>query len=168
VLVRKVGGEITHAAAYPVPEFAFEADGVQDTLRRMLDRGPALLVLFGPAAPLTRLQELAAVRRRLAAVGLQVLAVQLGQPAGEVTHGDSAQPRLAVQVSDDVRATLALFQAPADGGETELMLDRNGDVRARWTAHGSDGLPDADTLIADAGRVARVTVAAPSHAGHAH
>ena len=38
VLVREFGGEIT-AVGYPIPEFAFEADGVQGTLRRMLATG---------------------------------------------------------------------------------------------------------------------------------
>ena len=168
VLVREVGGEITGAAAYPVPEFAFEADGVQDTLRRILEQGPALLVLYGPPTPSTRLRELAAVRQRLAAAGLQVLAVELSEPAGEPAHGDRASLPLIVQVSGDVRATLTLFRAPADGGETELIIDKNGDARARWTAHGSDGLPDPDTLIAATVRAARFAVAAPSHTGHAH
>src|SRR6516225_40572 len=154
VRVREIGGEIT-AAAYPVPEFAFEADGVQDTLRRKLEQGPVLLVLCGPSAPLTRLQELAALRQRLTAARLQVLAVDLDEAAGEAAHGEGANLPLIVRVSGDVRAALALFRAPADGGETELMLDNNGNVRARWTAHGSDGLPDSDTLIAATVRVAR-------------
>jgi len=167
VRVREIGGEIT-AAAYPVPEFAFEADGVQDTLRRKLEQGPVLLVLCGPSAPLTRLQELAALRQRLTAARLQVLAVDLDEAAGKAAHGEGANLPLIVRVSGDVRAALALFRAPADGGETELMLDNNGNVRARWTAHGSDGLPDSDTLIAATVRVARAAVAAPNHAGHAH
>jgi putative copper resistance protein D len=167
VLVRKVSGEITGAGAYPVPEFAFEADGLQDTLRRMLEQGPALLVLYGPPTPLTRLRELAAVRRRLAAAGLQILAIELGNTADEATQGDSALPGLVVRVSGDVRATLALFQTPADGGETELMLDKNGNVRARWTAHGSKGLPDPESLIAAAAHAVHFAVDMPSH-GHAH
>jgi mono/diheme cytochrome c family protein len=162
-LVRELGGEIT--AAYPVPEFAFEADGVQTTLHRVLKRGPVLLVLSVPSLPSTRLQELAAVRQRLTAAGLQVLAVELGEPAGNAAHVDRANLPLIARVSGDVRAVLALFRTPADGNETELILDRNGDVRARWT---SNGLPDLDTLVAVTARIARAAVAAPSHAGHAH
>lgn len=164
VLVRELGGEIT-TASYPIPEFAFEADGVQSTLRRMLDRGPVLLALCGPSAPSTRLQELAGMRQRLTAAGLQVLAVELGEAADEAPHVDGANLPLIVRVAGDVRAALSLFRAPANGNETELILDKNGDVRARWT---STNLPDLDTLIGIAARIAHAAVAAPSHAGHAH
>jgi hypothetical protein len=61
---------------------------------------------------------------------------------------------------------LRLFRVRDDGGETELMLDRNGDVRARWTARQPGGLPDSGTLIVEAKSAARFAVAAPSHAGH--
>jgi len=166
-LTRQVGGKITAAAAYPVPDFAFEADGIQDTLRRTLAQGPVLLVLYAPPAPAARLYQLAVARRRLAAVGLQVLAVQIGEPARGVAGGGAAQPPPVVEVSGNVKAALALFRTPADGGETELMLDKNGDVRARWNAQGPESLPDTSTLIADAARAARFAVAAPNHAGHA-
>ncbi|HVS45058.1 MAG TPA: hypothetical protein VMS32_00125, partial [Verrucomicrobiae bacterium] len=73
-----------------------------------------------------------------------------------------------VEVSDDVRAALALFRSTTDGGETELMLDRGASVRARWTASGAGGLADASTLLGDAVRVASIPVAAANHAGHAH
>ena len=163
-LARELGGEIT-SAAYPFPEFAFETDGVQATLRHMLERGPVLLALCGLSAPSMRLQELAGMRQRLGAAGLQVLAVELGDAPGEAAHLDGAGLPFTVRVAGDVGVALSLFRAPADGNETELIIDKNGDVRARWA---SDGLPDLDRLIAAAARIARVAVAAPGHAGHAH
>jgi hypothetical protein len=75
---------------------------------------------------------------------------------------------LIVEVSDDVRAALGLFRSRTDGGETELMLDRGADVRARWTESGARGLADVATLLRDAVRVASIPVAAANHAGHAH
>jgi hypothetical protein len=63
---------------------------------------------------------------------------------------------------------LALFRSHADGGETELMLDRGAGVRARWTTSGKGGLPESAALLADAVRVASIPVAAANHAGHAH
>jgi hypothetical protein len=70
-------------------------------------------------------------------------------------------------VSADVTSTRALYGPPEDRGETDLMLDRAGNVRARWTRGGRDGLPDADTLVAVADGVARLAIAPQSHAGHA-
>jgi len=55
------------------------------------------------------------------------------------------------------RRSLALFRTPDDGDETDLLLDRAGSPRARWS--GSGALPDAETIVADAARVAQFPVA---------
>jgi putative copper resistance protein D len=148
----QVGDRVSASAAPPVPDFAFERRGAQNTLSQTLKGGPVLLVLFAEPAPVQRLQV-------LAKLPVRVLAVDLGKAA-------SQNAPLAVNVSDDVRATLGLFRSPQDGGETELMLDRNGSVRARWTASGKAGLAAAPTLLADATAVAKIPAAAANHAGH--
>jgi putative copper resistance protein D len=160
VLTDHAGSKITTTAAPPLPDFAFEQNGAQNTLSQTLKNGPVLLVLFSKHAPRTRLEQLAKLDRRLAAAGLRVVAVGLG-PSTEKAPS-------IVEVSDDVRAALALFRSTTDGGETELMLDRGASVRARWTASGAGGLADASTLLGDAVRVASIPVAAANHAGHAH
>jgi hypothetical protein len=150
-----------------VPDFAFEAGGVQKTLREVLETGPVLLVLFAPPVPVERLQQLAAAQPHLGAAGLQVVAVRVGTSLDETSEGNRTPP-FVVGVSSEVSSALALFRAAEDGGETELLLDRAGDVRARWTSEMPGGLTPADMLIADADRIARITVATPSHAGHSH
>jgi hypothetical protein len=115
--------------------------------------------LFAAHAPSARLEQLRRLEPRLAATGLHVVAVALSPSIEKAS--------LIVEVSDDVRAALALFRSPTDGGETELMLDRGGDVRARWTASGAGGLANRATLLGDAARVASIPVAAANHAGHA-
>jgi len=165
-LARQVGPKVTAAAAYPVPDFAFESAGVQDTLRRELQKGPVLLVLFAAAAPHARLQQLTAAQPRLAGAGLHVIVVSLAGPQ-KAPEGGAPTP-VMVDVSADVIKALEMFQTAADAGETYLMLDRGGNVRARWTAAEAGGLPDTATLVADAAWAARFAVAAPSHAGHAH
>ncbi|MBV9028271.1 MAG: CopD family protein, partial [Candidatus Eremiobacteraeota bacterium] len=159
-LTKNVGPQISTAAAPPLPDFAFERDGVQNTLSQTLKEGPALLILFRTPAPRARLEELAQLKQRFAAAGLHVVAVPLDQ-------WKVAAPFI-VQAADDARATLALFRSRTDGGETELMLDRGGNVRARWTASGAGGLADPAILLADALRVAKIPVAAANHAGHGH
>lgn len=166
VLAGRIGPDITTAAAPPVPDFAFEAAGTQKTLQQVLKTGPALLVLFAPPAPLTNLQRLAAAQPDLAAARLQVIAVGLGATADETGEGASAP--FVVRVSREVTAALALFRTAGDGGETELMLDRAGNVRARWTGDMPGGPAQPGALIADAKRLAHTPVAAPAHAGHAH
>jgi putative copper resistance protein D len=149
-LTQQAGSQIATTAAFPLPDFAFEQNGSQNTLSQTLKAGPALVVLFATPIPQARLKELAALQPRLAAAGLHVIPVNLAA------------------VTPDVRTALSLFRSAKDGGETELMLDRSGNVRARWTASGAGGLAGAGTLLSDAATVAKIPVAAANHAGHAH
>ena len=167
VLARAIGPEVTSSAAPQVPDFAFEVGGVQHTLGQTLETGPVLLVLFAPPAPGTRLRQLVTASPQLDAASLRVIAVGLGPAAEEPPNGTQVPPFVG-SVSSEAIGALALFRTPDDGGETELLLDRAGNVRVRWTANLPGGLARPTTLIADGERVARITAAAPSHAGHAH
>jgi putative copper resistance protein D len=167
VLAGEIGPEVTTAAAPEVPDFAVEAGGVQQTLREVLKTGPVLLVLFAPAAPVERLQQLAAAQPLLDSAGLLVVAVGLGTSPDETPEGNRTPP-FVVPVSSEVSSALALFRAAEDGGETELLLDRAGKIRARWTNNMPGGVAPPGTLVADAERVARIAVAAPDHAAHTH
>ncbi|MGH7001778.1 MAG: CopD family protein, partial [Stellaceae bacterium] len=159
VIASNMGPAVSTIAAAQVPDFAFESGGVQDTLGQVLAEGPALLVLFGAEVPAARLQQLGAAQLKLIAAGLPVIAVGVtGASQGAVTN-----PPYVVGVSAKVAAALSLFRKDSDGGETELMLDRNGNVRVRWTV---DNLAPPETLAADALTVARFAGSAPNHAGH--
>ncbi len=161
VSAQRAGPEMAPGAAFPVPDFAFEKDGRQQTLASVLKGGPVLLVLFADAAPAARLAQLAAARRRLAAAGLTVLAVDLARPRPKSAEGKPlAAP--GVSVSAETASTLALFAGAT--GDSELLLDRAGEVRAYWTGSSLAGI---DVLTVAAERAARFADA-PSHAGHAH
>jgi hypothetical protein len=124
-------------------------------------------VLFAPPAPLARLRQLAAASPPLGVAHLRPIAVGLGSGPEESTSSIQA-PDFVVGVSASVIDALALFRTPDDGGETELLLDRAGNVRARWTANMPGGPAAPAILIADAERVARISATTPSHAGHGH
>lgn len=158
VLTQSTGSQISRTTAFPLPDFAFEQNGAQNTLSQLLKSGPALVVLFAAHAQRERLGQLAKWQPQLVAAGLHVLAVELGQST------DKKPP--IVDVSPDVRFALGLFRSPTDGGETELMLDRGAGVRARWTASGTGGLADAGALILDTARIKNIPAAAANHAGH--
>ncbi|MGB8181842.1 MAG: cytochrome c, partial [Stellaceae bacterium] len=159
VIASDMGPAVSTIAAAQVPDFAFESGSVQDTLGQVLAEGPALLVLFGGDAPVARLRQLGTAQLKLIAAGLPVIAVGLnGASAGAATN-----PPYVVGVAANVATMLGLFRSASDGGETELMLDRNGNVRVRWTA--SNFVPP-ETLAADALTVARFSGSVPNHAGH--
>ena len=138
---------------------------MQQTLGQTLETGPVLLVLFAPPAPLARLRQLAAELPQHGAAGLQLIAV--GLRAEAPPNGAQAGP-FVVGVSSEVIDVLALFRTPDDGGETEGLLDRAGNVRARWTAAMPGGLAAPAILTAAAQRVSQTAVAAPSHVAHPH
>jgi putative copper resistance protein D len=167
VLACEIGPEVTTSTAPQIPDFAFEAAGMQQTLGQTLETGPVLLVLFAPDAPLARLRQLAAELPQHGAAGLQLIAVGLRRSAEEPPNGAQAEP-FVVGVSSEVIDVLALFRTPDDGGETELLLDRAGNVRARWTAAMPGGLAAPAILTAAAQRVSQTAVAAPSHVAHPH
>jgi hypothetical protein len=131
-------------------------------LNSVLETAPALLVLFSHPPPAARLAQLAAAQKQIAA-SLRILAVDLA--AAPTPFETETHPPL-VGVSADVAATLVLFRADDDGGETDLLLDRAGNFRARWTFSGPDGLPDTAALAA-AGGVAQFPAAPMNHASHA-
>jgi copper resistance protein D len=163
-LARQVGPKVSTVATAAIPDFAFESDGRQQTLSSVLESGPALLALFSRSPPAARLGQLAATQKQTAS-GLRILAVDLVPAA---TPLETEPPAPLVGVSADVAAALALFRAGGDGGETDLLLDRASDLRARWTFSGPDALPEPAALAAAAARVAQFPAAPLSHAGHAH
>ena len=62
-----------------MPDFAFETEGRQLTLSRLLETGPVLIALFGEPPSPARLAQLAASRLKFAAAGLRVVAVDLDE-----------------------------------------------------------------------------------------
>jgi putative copper resistance protein D len=164
VMARTVGPDVSPASAPAMPDFAFEAGGRQQTLDRLLENGPVLIALFSRIPADRRLALLAAAEQRVAAAGLRILAISLTP----VISSDKELPPPLVAVAPDVRATLIMFGEPDDGGETDLLLDRAGDIRARWTAAGAGSLPDTAGLASAAAAAARFPAAAENHAGHVH
>jgi putative copper resistance protein D len=167
VLTSEIGPDVTTSVAPQVPDFTFEAGGAQHALGQTLEAGQVLLVLFAPPVPLARLRQLATASPQLGAAGLQLIAVGLSPSAEEPPNRVQAPPFVG-GVSSEVIDTLALFRTPDDGGETELLLDRAGNVRARWTASIPGGPASPAALIADTARVARIAKATPNHAGHGY
>ena len=131
VLTNAAGSQVTTAAAPPLPDFAFEQQGAQNTLSQTLKTGPVLLVLFAPPTPLARLEQLATLQPRLGGAGLRIIAVGIVELSGKSVASAASVAPVVVKVSDDVRATLALFRSPADGGETERCKHPGGGGKPR-------------------------------------
>ena len=161
VASRTIGPDILHGSAPPLPDFAFETDSKQQTLRRLLQDGPVLLALFSSLPSTKRLAQLLAAQQYSAANALHVVAIELG-PADA-----KAEARAPLVMADaGIKSVLAMFDAGDDGGETDLLLDRSGDVRARWTAKGAVGVATSPGLAACVDRIKDISEGSESHAGH--
>ncbi len=161
VLSGQLGPTVSTTATSAIPDFAFQSEGRQHTLDDVLKTGPALLALFGRPPSTARLAQLAAVPQQSGG-RLSIVAVALTPAAAP---GDAEQPVPLVGVSADVVSTLSLFDA-GNQGETDLLLDRAGNLRARWTESSPGGLPDAAAMAAAAVEAARFPAAPVNHAGH--
>ena len=160
VASRAIGPDISRGSAPRPPDFAFETGSKQQTLRRLLQDGPVLLALFSGSPSTKRLAQLLAAQQYSAANGLHVVAIELGPAKAEV--------RAPLVMADaGIKSVLAMFGAGDDGGETDLLLDRSGDVRARWTANGAVGVATSPGLAADVDRIKDVSGgSSESHTGH--
>jgi putative copper export protein/mono/diheme cytochrome c family protein len=154
ILSRTLGAQVTRAIAPRVPDFAFETGHTQHTLDRLLSHGPVLVVLFTGPPPPARLAQLQALRARFATAGPALLILDLdpGGAAPEAAGMARVEPRAA--------AILPLFRSPADGGETDLLLDRAG--------ASAGGPVAASALTVATEQIRELPPAAESHAGHVH
>jgi hypothetical protein len=118
-----------------------------------------LLVLFAPPAPIPNLRQLAAAQPTLSAARLRIRPIGLS-PAPGANSEDG--PPLIVGVSPEAPATLALSSSADDRGETELLLDRAVDIRARRTLSMPGGLSRLDTVAMPAARIAQTVRATVS------
>jgi putative copper resistance protein D len=103
VIASDIGPDVSTTAAPQVPDFAFEASGVQQTLDQTIETGPVLLVLFAPPAPLALLRQLGDSSPRLAAAGLRVIAVGLGPASEEAPNGGQTPPFVGNSCDTDCR-----------------------------------------------------------------
>jgi putative copper resistance protein D len=158
------------------PDFTFEIDAQpQESLRKQRGRFVTQLVFYTLPDSLPRLRELATEERRLAEVGVRVIAVPLAisstsADAETVNDGKS----IFAITRPDVAKAYAMFARPGiESGDdapahVEFLIDRQGYLRARWI-----GVPAAATdrtaeILSQINQLHDEQPRAPPPAGHAH
>jgi len=177
----KLGAHVSDAGDVVAPDFTFQiGDQAQESLASLRGRYQLLLVLFDPRRAASRLCELAQARMRFESAGLRVLAVPMSSlPASEMR--DMASPTclnavLARGSDDDIAFAYALFRrswsaldVPPPPDHLELLIDRNGALRARWLTARDAPLvyADADALLREVDVLSREPLRAIAR-HHAH
>jgi putative copper resistance protein D len=182
---RDLGPIATIHPAAVAPDFTFTTGvGEGRALRDWRGRGLVLLVLFTLPASSDRLTELSRLSIALKLRGGEVLGVPL-KDASAVYRTLGSQPvffPLAVEGADEAGSAYMLFRRdltaeglgpePSPVRHMELLVDRQGYLRGRWTPRNlgrdSEGWADPGRLLAEVDRLAREVPLAPPAAEHVH
>jgi putative copper resistance protein D len=174
------GGTDLPAAALAAPDFGFSTGvGEWRTLRDLRDR-PVVLAFFALPQSLDRLGQLGQIYPALRGAGAELVAVPAA-PLPDLYRRLGPRPFLfpfAAEGGGEAAAVyaplggapisaLADRTAPPAARHLEVLVDRQGYVRGRWTP-GQPGWEDPATLVADVERLAREAPAGPPADEHVH
>jgi putative copper resistance protein D len=183
--IRDLGPVASSRAAAVAPDFAFTTGvGEGRALRDWRGRGVVLLVFFTLPASADRLVELNGLTLGLRLRGGEILGVPLTDARGvyRALGNRSVFFPLAVDGAPEAAAAFTTFRRdltpeglrpePPAPAHMELLVDRQGYIRARWIPRAlgrdTDGWADPARLLAEVDRLARETPAVPVAAEHVH
>jgi putative copper resistance protein D len=182
---RALGPVASSTAAAVAPDFTFTTGvGEGRALREWRGRGVVLLVFFTLPGSADRLVELNGLTLAMRLRGGEIL----GVPQGDARNVYRALGRravffpLAVDGAAEAASAYAMFRRdmtpeglrpePTPPAHMELLVDRQGYIRARWIprdlGRDTDGWADLARLLAEADRLAREVPASPVASEHVH
>jgi putative copper resistance protein D len=146
------------------PDFAFAVGPTPPrALRDYRGRRTVVLVLYELPASRPRLAELARNYETLVGQGVEIIAVPRDAAPDAIGRLGADPPVLFPVVTDGAREIVAAYDLLAPAPRAELLVDRAGYLRARWTAP-----PDLGTLLAAVGRLNAEPLTATPADEHAH
>jgi putative copper resistance protein D len=154
---RALSSRVDPSLTMAAPDFAFEAtSGVQETLSGQRGR-EVLLVSFTLPQSLPRLRELALAKRTLDDAGIRVVAVSATSATNTVpAEGTNVDLPPLTFVGQDIASTYAMFActagaecAAAAPSHAEWLIDREGNLRARWIGVPEAGIERTREVLAD-------------------
>jgi putative copper resistance protein D len=166
---------------FVAPDFSYTTGvGEERNLKDHRGERLVLLVFFTLPGSAERLGQLAAAASALSRLGAVVLGVPTRAP-GDVYRALGARPvffPIAVDGAADAAGAYRLFRldlspesdgpAPPTLEHMELLVDRQGYLRARWVPGGGEGWGDPGRLLAEVERLAREPARSPIADEHVH
>ena len=148
--------------------------GAERSLRDYRGQAVVVLVFFRLPESLERLSSLGRRHFDFRVIGSEILAVPL-QGASTVYRGLGHRPVLfpvAIEGAEPASAAYALFGRDLSLTHMEMLIDRQGYLRARWLPPGSPdatgGWSDVDALLKEVQRLAAEPSSAPTATEHVH
>jgi putative copper resistance protein D len=182
---RNLGPVVSPRPVAVAPDFTFTTGVGEDrALKDWRGRGIVLLVFFTLPGSAARLEELNRTLLALKLRGVEVLGVPLADAPGvyRALGGRRVFFPIAVEGAGEAGAAYGLFRRdltpegqrpePPPVPHMELLVDRQGYLRARWIPRDLDvdteGWADTARLVAEVDRLAREVPVAPIAAEHVH
>ena len=182
---RDLGPVATTRPAVVAPDFTFTTGvGEGRALRDWRGRGVVLLVFFTLPESADRLVELNRLLVAMKLRGGEILGIPLSDPSAvyRALAGRSVYFPLAIDGAEEAGAAYMLFRrdltaqglkpVPPPVSHMELLVDRQGYLRARWIpaqlGQDREGWGDLNQLLGEIDRLAREVPVAPVAAEHVH
>jgi len=172
---RAMTGDAQASPRVAAPDFTFERAGqAQEALRGQHEERVTLLVFYTLPQSLPRLRALAAAQAAFAAAQARIIALPLGAPASAADlESGAADSMLATAAPNVARVYALLARRDSDPGapgftHAEYLVDRGGDLRARWIGAGTAAPERSAQLLAQIARLARETPRARARPVHRH
>lgn len=148
---RRLGPEVQPDTAWLIPPDFTVAMGplAPGALRDHRGRRMVLVVLYSLPASRARLTELARGYDLLSVLGVEVIAVPTHAPADALGELGAAPPVLFPVVTDGAADIVAAYRMFAPGPHAELLVDRQGYIRAIWRAAPGALQAQVETLNAE-------------------
>ncbi len=165
---RALGESLGAGAPWLVaPDFSFAVGPTPPrSLREFRGRRIVVLVLYALPGSRARMDELARAYDTLAALGAEIVAVPVDGAADALARLGAAPPVLFPVVTEGAAEIATAYRLLADAPHAELLIDRQGYVRAiaawRGRARG------ANALLADVQRLNEERAVAPAPDEHVH
>jgi copper resistance protein D len=144
------------------PDFVFQIPpGAPETLKEQRGRSVVLLVLYG-AGSTDRLAKFEAAYAALAKAEVRVIAIPMATELQKPATGNGPRSPIAALANEQAVAAYTLFRrVPSVEGilpmpeHMEVLIDRQGYLRARWIPGEGDGWGDLQSLLDQVGELSR-------------
>jgi putative copper resistance protein D len=169
-LTSRVGGAVEPDNAWlPAPDMTIAMGELSPrTLRDYRGKRSVLLVLYSLPESRGRLSELAKHYGALSVLGVEVVAVPSHSSPTAIADLGQTPPVLFPVVTEGNEAITAALRMYAPGdGHAELLVDRQGYIRAIWRSDQSD-LPDTEYLQAQLEKLNQEKAPPPAPDDHIH
>ena len=150
------------------PDFSFAiGPSTPYSLREFRGRRSVLLILYTLPGSRERLGQLAESHRLLGVLGLELLAVPTDAAPDAIARLGATPRVLFPVVTSGAPEIVAAYRLVTDAPHTELLIDRQGYLRARWTAAAGE-TRDPNLLLAEVQQLNEEPATIPAADEHVH